>query len=74
MFKVYGTCSCAWCDRAKELLKSKDRQVEYVNVETDTEAQQMFREQRLRTVPQVYHNGKHIGGYEALADYLLEIS
>jgi glutaredoxin 3 len=69
-FEVYGSTLCAWCDRAKELLTSKGESVEYIDVSTSEAAQNMFRENKLRTVPQIYHNGVHIGGYDKLVKYL----
>ena len=47
---------------------------EKFDIEEDVENKAVFKQNGFKTVPQVYHNGKHIGGYEALADYLLEIS
>lgn len=66
MYVIYGTESCVWCDRAKELLDNVGEDHQYVDVSEDVEAQQMFRERNLRTVPQVFLGDTHIGGFEAL--------
>jgi glutaredoxin len=72
MFEIYGTQQCPWCDRAKELVSSNGFEYIYTDVGESEEAQQMFRQNSYRTVPQVYHNGVHIGGYEATQQFLKE--
>lgn len=63
---IYGTADCKWCDRAKELVTGLNLDYDYVDVAESEEAQTMFREQGLRTVPQVFDSNTRIGGYEAL--------
>lgn len=72
MFEIYGTQQCPWCDRAKELVSSNGFEYIYTDVGESKEAQRMFRQNGYRTVPQVYHNGVHIGGYEATQQFLKE--
>lgn len=70
MYTIYGTENCRWCDRAKDLAAKFEIEFEYIDVGEDPEAQDMFREKRLRTVPQVFFSGKHIGGFDSLKDHL----
>ena len=74
MFSVYGIAQCPSCVKAKQTLEQKGYEFDYINLDKQPEKFEDLSKQGFKTVPQVYHNGKHIGGYEALADYLLKIS
>jgi glutaredoxin len=69
---IYGTSSCAYCDKAKNLCKSKGLEYSFVNIEEDSE--QMF--QLLdaigpfRTVPQVFIDDEHVGGFDKFEETL----
>ncbi len=66
--EIYTTKVCPYCVRAKNLLKSKN--VDYL--EHDLTGDDAGREALLkksngmRTVPQIFINGKHIGGCDNL--------
>ena len=70
--EIYTTKICPYCVRAKNLLKAKD--VDYV--EHDVTGDEAGREALLkksngmRTVPQIFINGQHVGGCDNL--YALE--
>lgn len=66
MYTIYGTENCVWCDRAVELVDKLGEGYQYVDVGEDPKAQQMFRDNSFRTVPQVFLGDTHIGGFEAL--------
>lgn len=66
MYTIYGTENCKWCDRAIELLDKLGEEYQYVDVGEDPKAQAMFREKSLRSVPQIFLESSHIGGFEAL--------
>lgn len=73
MYYVYGTSTCHFCEKAKALLKLRDLEFIYVNIE-DPVARETL-EQKIgsfRTVPQIVHNGAHIGGYTELQQHLRE--
>jgi glutaredoxin len=72
MFYILTRPDCPWCDKAKELLndKGEDHQV-FLYTEHPLIVKLMFKA-GLKSVPQIWHNGDHIGGYEALALYLLQ--
>lgn len=70
MFVVYGTQQCPWCDRAKSLLDDKSVSYVYIDLAEDVDAQKMFKEKCLRTVPQVFYGDTLIGGYDNLKNYL----
>lgn len=70
MFDIYGTPNCPWCDRAKKLLDDAGYKYEYTDVTEDLDAQKMFKDNKFRTVPQVFYGITHIGGYEDLKQFL----
>lgn len=72
--EVYSKNNCPYCVRAKKLLD--DRQIEYV--ELDAVALRDALIERVtaatgaapRTVPQIFIDGNHVGGYDDLVKYL----
>ncbi len=64
---IYTTVSCPYCHAAKEFLKSKKVSYEEIDV-TDDEAmrEKMAKMSGQQTVPQIFADGKSIGGYEEL--------
>ena len=73
MIEIYGTDDCVFCDRAKELLQTYEKEYTYINVtETDDMTAAFFKKfPDVRTVPQVsLSDGFHIGGYTELKKWL----
>lgn len=73
---VYGTPVCPACNNAKQLLDSKGKTYEYVDVSMSKDAQAKvvayWREQERRpTVPLIYDNVRNqfVGSYEQLTQY-----
>jgi glutaredoxin 3 len=65
--EMYTSANCAYCVAAKNLLKSKG--LDYAEIRIDTDAarrEEMLERTRRRTVPQIFVNGHHVGGYEDL--------
>lgn len=66
---IYSTPICPYCVRAKELLKRKGQSYE----EVDIAANPMVRDEMMeksggrRTVPQIFIDDRHIGGFDDLA-------
>ena len=62
---IYTTSYCPFCFRAKALLQSKEVEFEEIDVTEDPERRaEMERLSRRHTVPQIFINGKSIGGYD----------
>jgi glutaredoxin 3 len=64
---LYSTAVCPYCVAAKNFLKS--RGVGYSEVRVDTnpaERMLMMERSRRSSVPQIFINGTHVGGYEDL--------
>jgi glutaredoxin 3 len=66
--EVYTTSYCPFCVRAKSLLKSKGVQFEEIDVTDDPAGRQRMIEMSggRRTVPEIFINGKIVGGYDEL--------
>lgn len=66
--QVYTTAYCPFCTRAKTLLKNKGVAFEEIDVTDDHELREKMVELSggRRTVPEIFINGKIIGGYDEL--------
>jgi glutaredoxin len=66
--KIYGKSNCPWCDKAKSLLLSYGLEFEYVDVGSNpdklVELKALLPD--VKTVPQIFENGIHIGDYTTL--------
>jgi|TARA_B100000282_G_scaffold245040_1_gene188219 glutaredoxin 3 len=67
--KVYTKNMCGYCVQAKNFLKSKNIDFEEVNIESVPEAREFVINEGHRTMPQIYVDGKSIGGYQQLIEY-----
>lgn len=64
---MYSTAVCPYCVAAKNFLKSRGLGYQEVRVDTDPAARALMMERTRRTsVPQIFINGSHVGGYEEL--------
>lgn len=72
MIKVYGTPTCSYCKKAKELIESYGRPYEYFSIGEDVAISEVktYVPEGWRTVPIVTLNDKFVGGYEQLAELL----
>jgi glutaredoxin 3 len=64
---MYTTATCPYCVAAKNFLKS--RGASWTEVRIDTDAAQraaMWEKTRRSSVPQIFINGTHVGGYDDL--------
>ena len=66
--EIYSTAICPYCMAAKNLLKQ--RGLEYTEIRIDQDVgkreEMLARSQQRRTVPQIFVNGEHVGGYDDL--------
>jgi glutaredoxin len=60
---------CSWCQKARELLQVYGLDYYEIDIEEDG-VKEMFSEKGFRTVPQVFKEKSHIGGYNALENLL----
>jgi glutaredoxin 3 len=66
---MYSTAFCGYCQRAEALLKARGvTEIEKLRIDLDP---QLFAEMRQktgrRTVPQIFIDEHHVGGYDDLA-------
>lgn len=76
MFTVYSKPGCGFCDKAKSLLESKS--LPYSEIILDVGQEKISGKEYVsvdelkrlvpgvRAVPQIFKDGQHLGGYEAL--------
>lgn len=65
---MYSTGVCPYCRRAEMLLKSRGvTEIEKIRVDLDpAQREEMIQKTGLRTVPQIFIDGNHVGGYDEL--------
>ena len=66
---MYSTAVCPFCLRAEMLLSSKGvTEIEKIRVDLDPlQREEMLSKTGRRTVPQIYINDTHVGGFDELA-------
>ncbi len=66
--EMYTTGMCPYCVRAKMLLQNKGMQWEEIRVDIDRERlPEMLERSQRRTVPQIFIDGHHVGGFDDMA-------
>jgi glutaredoxin 3 len=63
---VYSKNMCGYCVQAKNWLKNKGIEYKEVNIEEQPEAREFVINEGHRTMPQIYIDGKSMGGYTEL--------
>jgi glutaredoxin 3 len=64
---MYTTGLCPYCHNAKQLLESKGVRYEEIRVDRDPQLRQvMMQKSGQRTVPQIWINQTHVGGFTDL--------
>ena len=65
--KVYTTNTCPYCFRAKALLAKRNVPFDEVDVSSDPDKRMwLVKESGMRTVPQIFIDGKPVGGSDEL--------
>lgn len=66
--QMYATGVCPYCIRAEQLLRRKGvTEIEKIRVDLDSAQREiMINATGLRTVPQIFINGTHVGGCDDL--------
>ena len=67
--EIYSTMFCPFCWRAKKLLKKRGVEYAEIDVMADSarRSEMVARANGRDTVPQIFIDGRHIGGSEELA-------
>ena len=66
--EIYTKNACIFCDRAKEVFKSKNLTFSEYNVFTNPEYldELLKRSNGLKKMPQIFINNQHVGGFDKL--------
>jgi glutaredoxin 3 len=66
---MYCTEVCPYCVRAEQLLHRKGvQEIEKIRIDLQPELRDaMIQKTGRRTVPQIFINGEHVGGYDDMA-------
>ena len=68
---IYGKDDCPYCAKAKEELSLRGIPFDYINLtELGKTAAEVTGRKEAKTVPQIYVEGKYVGGYDQLMAYL----
>ena len=72
--EMYSTAVCPYCNRAEALLKKKGMEVEKIMIDQDMDAfkTMLARSNGRRTVPQIFIDDRHIGGFDDLYELDME--
>ncbi len=67
--EVYSTAICPYCVAAKNLLRQRGFDYTEIRIDTDPARrdEMLLRSGGRRTVPQIFVNGVHVGGFDDLA-------
>ena len=67
---MYTRPTCFWCVRAKQLLESKGISYRNLDINNDDLRKELkIKAPGIKTIPQIFKDGKRIGGYEDLVEY-----
>jgi glutaredoxin 3 len=64
---VWTSERCGFCDKLKDLLNSKGIPYETMKITSQSQVDELEKKSGKRTVPQVFVNDKHVGGYAQLS-------
>lgn len=67
--EIYTANYCPYCTRAKDLISSKGQKYTELDIthDDDARAELVTKANGQRTVPQIFINDQHIGGFDDLA-------
>lgn len=68
--EIFGTPTCIYCDKAKQLCESKQLKYSYTNVTSSPDILQALERrvgEAIKTVPQIFIDGEHLAdGFSGL--------
>ncbi len=65
--EIYSTMNCPYCVAAKNFLKQRGLDYTEIRIDTDpTQRDKMIALTKRRTVPQIFIDGHHVGGFDDL--------
>ncbi len=73
MYEVYGKKGCPLCVKSVAMIERFEKVCSYIDIEEDGQALGFIVKQGFKSLPQIYYNDKHIGGYNDLQKHILTI-
>jgi glutaredoxin len=73
-YVIYTRNDCSFCDKAKSLIRERGDQYLEVSIYEEVGALQYLKDQGFTTVPQIWLDKKHIGGYNELLQHYEGVS
>lgn len=67
---IYGKSNCPWCKLATEELSLRGMTFDYIDLEEIGKTAAEVTGRKVNTVPQIYIEGRYVGGYEDLMSHL----
>lgn len=67
---IYGKSNCPWCKMATEELSLRGIAFDYIDLEEIGKTAAEVTGRKVKTVPQIYIEGRYVGGYEDLMVHL----
>jgi len=69
-FVIFSKPNCPYCNKSKALLDSHDEGYFVWDITENEFAKEYLKQSGFTTVPQIYFNGRHVGGYDELEIFL----
>lgn len=69
-FVIFSKPDCPYCNKAKDLLDSETWGYFVWDITENEFAKAFLIQSGFNTVPQIYFNGRYVGGYEELENFL----
>lgn len=66
LIEIYTTALCPYCVAAKNFLSARGHTYQEIRIDLDPARREemLRRAAQRRTVPQIFINGRHVGGYD----------
>ena len=62
---VYGAKWCGYCDKVKQYLTDHGKDYQYIDIDEEpVKMMEILKEYKISSIPQVFIDDIHIGGYE----------
>ena len=67
---VFSASWCKYCSKLKKVLAEEGIAYTNIDIDENIEESKILLEKGLETIPQVFYNGKHIGGCDTTIDMI----
>ena len=72
--EIYSKEECIWCEKTKNILENLNiKYKDYILNKHYTKEELQEKIPEVKTLPQIYVNNKHIGGYSEFTTYIEEV-